>query len=312
MPSLSISFPEKDTPTTLVLTGRRITVGRRPDNTIQVLDRTLSAAHAEFVAEANGHYRLHDLGSTNGTRVNGEMIQDYHLKEPCTISFGTVECAFAPEVAAEAGAADMETLPTRNEIEALRQVNAELRGNAELLREELAALKKLPSGEPEAGSVAALSDQLHRLIVERGEAQEAEQQRTREMERLKADLTLAKRDRINLENALRHANAENERLKTAAPAAPASVPEPPPRPQVPAPPAPTQPEPPVKAAPTPPAAPAPAPLKAYPPPSRPSFPAPSAPSLSPASSPARATHPGQPGQPVPKFTPTARPAVPAR
>ena len=308
MPSLSIPFPEKDTPATLVLTGRRITVGRRPDNTIQVLDRTLSAAHAELVAEADGHYRLHDLGSTNGTRVNGEMIEDYHLKEPCTISFGTLDCAFAPEVAAEAGAAEMEALPTRSEMEALRQVNVELRGNIELLREQLAALKKLPSGEPEAGSVAALSDQLQRLIVERGAGQEAEQQRMREMERLKADLALAKRDRINLENALRHANAENERLKTAAPVAGANGSEAPPRPQVPAPPAQTQTEPPAKAVPAPPPAPAPAPLKAYPPPSRPSFPTPSAPSLSPASSPARGA---APGQPIPKFNPTARPAVSA-
>ena len=156
MPSLHIPFPEKDTPTKLVLTGRRITVGRRPDNTIQVLDRTLSAAHAEFIAEADGHYRLHDVGSTNGTRVNGEVILDYHLKEPCTVSFGTLECTFSPEADPAASAAEIETLPTRSEMEALRQVNAELRGNLDLLREELAALKKLPSGEPEAGSVAAL------------------------------------------------------------------------------------------------------------------------------------------------------------
>src|SRR4051794_22779486 len=149
MPSLSIPFPEKESSATLVLTGERITVGRRPNNTIQVLDRTLSAAHAEFVVESDGHYRLHDLGSTNGTRVNGEMVQDFHLKEPCTISFGTLECTFAPESAKEASAAEIEALPTRSEMEALQRVNAELRGNLQLLREELATLQKLPSGEAE-------------------------------------------------------------------------------------------------------------------------------------------------------------------
>ena len=72
---------------------------------------------------------------------------------------------------------------------------------------------------------------MQRLIVERGTAQEAEQQRIRELEHLKGDLALAKRDRINLENALRHANADNERLKSSAPAPATSAPDALPRPK---------------------------------------------------------------------------------
>jgi pSer/pThr/pTyr-binding forkhead associated (FHA) protein len=49
---------------THVLDGDRITIGRGPDNTIQINDRTVSKHHAELLA-ADGHYRLHDLDATN-------------------------------------------------------------------------------------------------------------------------------------------------------------------------------------------------------------------------------------------------------
>lgn len=49
MPTLCFTFPEKDEPSVVALRGARITVGRSPDNTIQIVDRTLSAHHAVFI-----------------------------------------------------------------------------------------------------------------------------------------------------------------------------------------------------------------------------------------------------------------------
>jgi hypothetical protein len=333
MPSLRIHFPEKETPTTVVLKGSRISIGRTASNTIQILDRTVSATHAELIAESDGHYRLHDTGSTNGTRVNEEAVRDYHLKEPCKVSFGNLECDFAVEASTEANGEEVEVLPTRSEMEALRQVNGELRRNLDLLREEVEGLKKTqPAQGAEGDSPAVLSAELQRLVLERAESKESEQRHAQELEHLKSELALVKRDRINLENALRHSNAENERLKKeqgtapadAAPAAPVAQ-TPPPAPMETAstaeatapaaPPAPPKavpaPSPVPKATPVPtpakPEAPA-APLKPYPPISKPSLPPPSAPSLAPAGAPSAAGLPSN--KPVPKFVPGSRPAAP--
>ena len=49
------------------------TIGRSSDNDIRVLDPEVSKHHAKIV-ESNGHYKLHDLGSTNGTWVNGNVV----------------------------------------------------------------------------------------------------------------------------------------------------------------------------------------------------------------------------------------------
>src|SRR5271154_971030 len=82
MASLRLTFPEKDQPTVIALTGARLTIGRLPFNTIQIIDRTISGFHAELISE-HGHYRLHDRGSSNGTYVNGQRVSDYHLNEAC-------------------------------------------------------------------------------------------------------------------------------------------------------------------------------------------------------------------------------------
>src|SRR3954453_14646929 len=115
MPVLRVKLPENKGEITHVLAGERITIGRRPDNTIQIIDRTVSAHHAELVS-INGHYRLHDLGSTNLTCVDGKPVADYHLHKPCTVSFGTVECVFSPDAPVNTSEKS-EYVPTRAEIE---------------------------------------------------------------------------------------------------------------------------------------------------------------------------------------------------
>jgi len=41
----------------------------------------MSNNHAKIV-EQNGHYRLNDLASTNGTRVNNRLVREPVLLEP--------------------------------------------------------------------------------------------------------------------------------------------------------------------------------------------------------------------------------------
>ena len=46
------------------------TVGRRPDQSLTIPSRTVSGRHAELVVDGED-LRVRDLGSTNGTFVNG-------------------------------------------------------------------------------------------------------------------------------------------------------------------------------------------------------------------------------------------------
>lgn len=51
------------------------TIGRSASNDIQLSgDTTISKAHAKIV-EQNNHFRLHDLGSTNGSKVNQRPVR---------------------------------------------------------------------------------------------------------------------------------------------------------------------------------------------------------------------------------------------
>jgi pSer/pThr/pTyr-binding forkhead associated (FHA) protein len=51
----------------------RVSIGRHESNEIQLLSRAVSNFHAEILKE-NGALVIRDLGSTNGTRVNGERV----------------------------------------------------------------------------------------------------------------------------------------------------------------------------------------------------------------------------------------------
>jgi hypothetical protein len=195
MASLRLTFPEKDQPTVIALTGARLTIGRLPFNTIQIIDRTVSGFHAELISE-HGHYRLHDRGSSNGTFVNGQKIADFHLNEACTITFGNVEAQFSPE--AVAAADEAESFPTRNEINAVRQENADLKATVAALREEIASLRLARPIEGDA-AMAVPKDEFEKVVVEREALKEAKLKQDEETARLKVDLAVLKRDRVNLQ-----------------------------------------------------------------------------------------------------------------
>ncbi len=58
----------------IVLNDRVVTLGRLPDSTIVLNDTNVSRRHAE-IRPAGGGFIAVDLGSTNGTKVNGMRIE---------------------------------------------------------------------------------------------------------------------------------------------------------------------------------------------------------------------------------------------
>lgn len=110
MPKLSIAL--EDAKVTHELTEAKITLGRAPDNLIQVHDSSVSSRHAHLLLVGD-RYQLVDLDSTNGTRVNGEMVTEVFLKVGDRLRFGKVEARYESEKTGEAQA-----LPQTDEIEA--------------------------------------------------------------------------------------------------------------------------------------------------------------------------------------------------
>ena len=95
MPKLQL-FLAEESPSTHDLAEDKVTIGRLPDNSLQISDESVSSHHAELLFE-NGQYHLHDLGSTNGTFINGEPFTDSILRDGDQIRFGKVDCIFSAD-----------------------------------------------------------------------------------------------------------------------------------------------------------------------------------------------------------------------
>ena len=80
------------------LTQERTTIGRRPYNDIVIDNLAVSGEHAVVLLHAaSGIFEVEDLGSTNGTYVNGKAIQRQALRNGDTIEIGKYKARFLTE-----------------------------------------------------------------------------------------------------------------------------------------------------------------------------------------------------------------------
>jgi ABC-type multidrug transport system ATPase subunit len=68
--------------------GRVMKIGRALENELVVTDLQVSRYHAEFRAHPDGRYEIVDLGSHNGTYVNGQPIQRHLLGQHDIVGVG--------------------------------------------------------------------------------------------------------------------------------------------------------------------------------------------------------------------------------
>lgn len=87
------------------LDREEITIGRRPENDIQIDNLAVSGRHARVLTILNDSF-LEDLGSTNGTYVNGSVIKKHALKHGDVITLGKHQLAYDNQDAS--GADDFE------------------------------------------------------------------------------------------------------------------------------------------------------------------------------------------------------------
>ena len=78
-PQTGAAFELEDTETT---------IGRDPANGIFLNDMTVSRSHAKIIRDAMGA-RIEDLGSLNGTWVDGAIVNDAPLHDGSSVQIGT-------------------------------------------------------------------------------------------------------------------------------------------------------------------------------------------------------------------------------
>jgi pSer/pThr/pTyr-binding forkhead associated (FHA) protein len=116
MPKLLVSLPDSGD-VSHDLTEALITIGRVPDCGLQIEDISVSSSHATLTLAEGGDYLLRDVGSTNGTELNGRAIapeEDHKLQDGDKITFGKVETSYVSENPAEA-----RPLPEAEEVTAV-------------------------------------------------------------------------------------------------------------------------------------------------------------------------------------------------
>ncbi|HVV38685.1 MAG TPA: DUF3662 and FHA domain-containing protein [Acidimicrobiales bacterium] len=70
-----------------------VVIGRSPESDLKLTDATVSRRHAQIVRDGDAWF-VRDLGSSNGTKVNGVGITDHMLEDGDEIKVGAVTLRF--------------------------------------------------------------------------------------------------------------------------------------------------------------------------------------------------------------------------
>lgn len=84
--------------------GPMTTIGRHPDNMVQLLDRIVSKEHARIIRQPDGRFLFKDLSSLNGSFFHNERLTERVLADGDEITMGATTLQFRAESApAQAG-----------------------------------------------------------------------------------------------------------------------------------------------------------------------------------------------------------------
>src|SRR5688572_13992228 len=78
------------------LSKERITIGRKPHNDVQIDNLAVSGEHAVIVSIMDDAF-LEDLGSTNGTVVNGKAVKKHFLQDNDVVELGKYKLKYMAE-----------------------------------------------------------------------------------------------------------------------------------------------------------------------------------------------------------------------
>lgn len=95
MPRITITVPEKNAqPYRFQLDRQVVSLGRGSENDIAIDSGSVSVHHAEM-RRTQGGYELHDVGSTNGIKLDGVRQGVITLRNGASVKIGDVEFDFS-------------------------------------------------------------------------------------------------------------------------------------------------------------------------------------------------------------------------
>jgi hypothetical protein len=131
---LTLHPPQRAARFLIIRDGESLVVGRDPGCELVIEDPRVSKRHARLRWCESG-WTLEDLGSKNGTTVNGEPASGTELRDSDAISFGGLAGRFERLTAAQAATLDMERLQVIEATARIRRgLHAELEPADLLLR----------------------------------------------------------------------------------------------------------------------------------------------------------------------------------
>ena len=127
------------------LSKERTTIGRKSHNDIVIDNLAVSGEHAMIMTILNDSF-LEDLGSTNGTLVNGQAVKKHFLQNNDVVELGKYKLKYVTEAVAQPAGADFEKTMV------LRASPGGAAAKPEAARPEAAQAKALESSQPMAKS----------------------------------------------------------------------------------------------------------------------------------------------------------------
>jgi adenylate cyclase len=111
------------------------TIGRHPDNSLQILDRIVSKEHAQVLRQPDGRYLFRDLGSLNGSFLHGERVHEHILREGDEIMLGSTSLTFQERSAQDSLLQKVTIAPAATEALIRQKIQAPTSSSDEFLPE---------------------------------------------------------------------------------------------------------------------------------------------------------------------------------
>ena len=84
------------------LNKEQMTIGRKPENDVQIDNLAVSGQHAKIITILNDSF-LEDMNSTNGTYVNGSLVKKHALQDGDTVTIGKHQLRYINKEASTGG-----------------------------------------------------------------------------------------------------------------------------------------------------------------------------------------------------------------
>ena len=95
--------------------GAVTSIGRHPDNAIQILDRIVSKEHAQIIKQPSGKFLYRDLGSLNGSFFANERISERLLNDGDELLLGSTQVVFQEKAVGDSAAQQVTIEPAPSE-----------------------------------------------------------------------------------------------------------------------------------------------------------------------------------------------------